>query len=141
VPAQGIVRQLRAQGLSAENIAELQKAMPMLKEPGAKRYFDDTVKGLIEGDLNVQDIRKQAINARDEYRKAVKGLGPDAEKALDQAFGGYMQILDRFIRESDPKAANQNQLAPINRANQPPPQNAPQPPADNAPQPAEKERR
>jgi hypothetical protein len=141
LPAQDIVRQLRAQGLSAENVAELQKAIPMLKDPGAKRYFDDTVKGLVEGDLNVEDIRKQAIRARDEYQKSIKGLGPDAERALNQAFGGYMQILERFIRESDPKAANQKQPAPANGTKQPGPQNAPQQPVDTTPQPAEKERR
>lgn len=138
-PTQDIVRQLRAQGLSAENIAELQKAMPMLKEPAAKKYFDDTVKGLVEGDLNVDDIRKQAIRARDEYRKSVKGLGPEAEKALDQALGGYMQILDRFIRDSDPKAAKEKQPPPVDEsAKKSSPDDAPLPPASDTPQPAEK---
>jgi hypothetical protein len=103
LPAQDVVRQLRAQGLTAENIAELQKALPMLKEPGARRYFDDKVKGLTEGTLNVQDIRKEAMRAREEYRKTAKSLGPDGEKALNQALGGWIDILDRFIRDSDPK--------------------------------------
>jgi hypothetical protein len=103
LPSQDVVRQLRAQGLSPENIAELQKALPMLKEPGARRYFDDKVKGLTEGTLNVQDIRKEAMRAREEYRKTAKSLGPDGEKALNQALGGWLDILDRFIRDSDPK--------------------------------------
>jgi hypothetical protein len=103
LPAQDVVRQLRAQGLTAENITELQKALPMLKEPAARRFFDDKVKGLTEGTLNVQDIRKEAMKAREEYRKTAKSLGPDGEKALNQALGGYLDILDRFIRDSAPK--------------------------------------
>ena len=48
--------------------------------------------------------KKEAIRAREEYRKSAKSLGPDGEKALNQALGGYLQILDRFIDETDPKA-------------------------------------
>jgi hypothetical protein len=105
-PTQDIVRQLRAQGLSAENITELQKALPLLKEPGAKKYFDDTVKGLAEGSINVDNVRKDAIRAREEYRKTAKNLGPDGEKTLDQALGGYLQILDKFIRDTEPTATD-----------------------------------
>jgi hypothetical protein len=102
-PGQDILRQLRSQGLSSENIAELQKALPLLKEPGAKKYFDETVKGLAEGNINVDNVRKDAIRAREEYRKTAKSLGPDGEKTLDQALGGYLQILDKFIRDTDPE--------------------------------------
>jgi hypothetical protein len=109
LPAQDVLRQLRAQGLTAENIAELQKALPMLKEPAARRFFDEKVKGLTEGTLNVQDIRKEAMRAREEYRKTAKSLGPDGEKALNQALGGYLDILDRFIRDSAPKTVTEGQ--------------------------------
>jgi hypothetical protein len=110
---QDVVRQLRAQGLTPENISELQKALPMLKEPGARRYFDDKIKGLTEGTINVQDIRKEAMRAREEYRKTAKSLGPDGEKALNQALGGYLDILDRFIRDSAPKTVTDSQPAPV----------------------------
>ncbi len=145
--AQDIVRQLRASGLSPENIAELQKAMPMLKDPGAKRYFDDTVKGLVEGDLNVEDVRKQAIRAREEYRKSVKGLGPEAEKSLNQALGGYLQILDRFIQDASPNATKENQQAPSTEsAKQPSPPDVPkqsdatEPPVGSGPKKTEEPR-
>ncbi len=108
IAAQDVLRQLRAQGLSAENVAELQKALPMLKEPGAKRYFDDTVNDLVEGKIDVETVRKDAIRARNEYRKTAKSLGPDGEKTLNQALGGYLQILDRFIEDTDPKSAGNN---------------------------------
>jgi hypothetical protein len=114
LPSQDVVRQLRAQGLSPDNIAELQKALPMLKEPAARRYFDDKVKGLTEGTLNVQDIRKEAMRAREEYRKTAKSLGPDGEKALNQALGGWIDILDRFIRDSDPKVMKETTPAAPN---------------------------
>jgi hypothetical protein len=103
--SQDVIRQLRAQGLTPANIAELQKALPMLKEPGARQYFDEKVKGLTEGTMNVEGIRKEAIRARDEFRKTAKSLGPDGEKAMNQTFGGWIEILDRFIREADPNAA------------------------------------
>jgi hypothetical protein len=112
LPAQDVLRQLRAQGLTAENIAELQKALPMLKEPAARRFFDEKVKGLTEGTIDVQDIRKEAMRAREEYRKTAKSLGPDGEKALNQALGGYLDILDRFIRDSAPKTATDGQPSP-----------------------------
>ena len=105
---QDVVRQLRAQGLTAENITELQKALPMLKEPAARQYFDEKVKGLAEGTINVENIRKEAMRAREEYRKTAKSLGPDGEKALNQALGGYLDILDKFIRDADPNAKKEN---------------------------------
>jgi hypothetical protein len=137
VPAQDIVRQLRASGLSPENIAELQKAMPMLKDPGAKRYFDNTVQGLVEGKVNVDDIRKEAIRARDEYRKSVKGLGPEAEKALNQALGGYLEILDRFIQEAEPKANQAGQPGTTKSGAKEPAPAAPKPPVEGELKPEE----
>jgi hypothetical protein len=120
LPATDVVRQLRAQGLTAENIAELQKALPMLKEPAARKYFDEKVKGLTEGTINVETIRKEAIRAREEYRKTAKGLGPDGEKALNQALGGYLDILDRFIRDSDPKVMKKDPPAAPSEAEKKP---------------------
>jgi hypothetical protein len=98
-----VVRQLRAQGLNVEQVGNLQKELPLLKEPGVKKYFDDTLQGLIQGDINVSDVRKDAIRVREEYRKTAKSLGPEGERTLNQALGGYLQILDNFIRETEPK--------------------------------------
>jgi hypothetical protein len=103
---QEVVRQLRSQGLTIDNINELQKAFPQLKEqPGVRKYFDEKVEGLIKGDINVEDIRKDAIRVREELRKTAKSLGPDGEKTLNQALGGYIQILDKFIKEAEPPAS------------------------------------
>lgn len=137
---QDVVRQLRAQGLTAENITELQKALPMLKEPAARQYFDEKVKGLAEGTINVENIRKEAIRAREEYRKTAKSLGPDGEKALNQALGGYLDILDRFIREADPNAKKESlPTAPGEGQKKATTEDAKTPPLPETPKPAEKE--
>jgi hypothetical protein len=116
--AEDVVRQLRAQGLNVDQVGDLQKQLPLLKEPAVKKYFDDTVQGLIKGDINVGDVRKEAVRVREEYRKTAKSLGPEGEKALEQALGGYLQVLDKFIRETEPKKeeAAQQPTGPSNAA-------------------------
>jgi hypothetical protein len=114
---QDVVRQLRAQGLSVDNVNEIQKAFPELKEqPGVKKYFDEKMQGLIKGDVSVEDIRKDAVRVREELRKTAKSLGPDGEKTLNQALGGYLQILDKFIRESESKQADTSPGTPATKA-------------------------
>jgi hypothetical protein len=107
-----VVRQLRAQGLNVEQVGNLQKELPLLKEPGVKKYFDETVSGLMKGDINVSDVRKDAIRVREEYRKTAKSLGPEGERTLNQALGGYLQILDNFIRETEPKSTDERPAIP-----------------------------
>jgi hypothetical protein len=125
-----VVRQLRAQGLNVEQVGNLQKELPLLKEPGVKKYFDDTVQGLIKGDINVGDVRKEAVRVREEYRKTAKSLGPEGEKALEQALGGYLQILDNFIRETEPKnGAAQKPDSPTKTAKDEAASDAPKEPA------------
>jgi hypothetical protein len=91
-----ILQQLRAGAGGAGDAGELQKLMPLLSNPSAMKFFQDKVGGLKDGSLSVQDIRREAIRARDMV-KDLK-LGPDAEQAL----APYLGILDRFIREADP---------------------------------------
>jgi hypothetical protein len=98
-----VVRQLRAKGLQVQTVNELKKELPLLADPGVKKYFDTTVQGLQKGELDVSDIRKDAVRVREEFRKTAKSLGPEGEKTLNQALGGYLQILDNFIKETEPK--------------------------------------
>jgi hypothetical protein len=98
-----VVRQLRAKGLQVQTINDLKKEMPLLNDPGVKKYFDTTVEGLQKGELDVSDIRKDAVRVREEFRKTAKSLGPEGEKTLNQALGSYLQILDNFIKETEPK--------------------------------------
>ncbi len=75
--------------------------LPLLATPEASKYFNDTVKGLMSGTRSIGDLRKEAMRAREELKKATKGLGPD----VDAAIAPYMQVLDGFIRETQPSAA------------------------------------
>jgi hypothetical protein len=85
-------------GKSAE-LDELKKNLPLFAAPEVQDYFRKQVGGLLDGSITVNDVRQEAIRARDETKAAVKELGPDAEKAL----APYLGILERFIRETDPK--------------------------------------
>ena len=97
---EAILKQLKTSGVQAKDVSDIQKMFPLLATPEASSYFNDTVKGLLGGSLNVGDIRKDAIRARDELKKAVKGLGPDVEGGV----APYLMILDKFIRETEPPA-------------------------------------
>jgi hypothetical protein len=92
------LQQAGAGGLGGKDTAELQKLVPLLATPQASAMFNEKVQGLMSGKLSIQDIRKDAIKARDQVKDLTKGLGPDADAAL----APYLGILDQFIRETDP---------------------------------------
>jgi hypothetical protein len=92
------VKQLKAGGVNPKDVADLQKLFPELAAPGASKYFSETVAGLIGGKTSVQDIRKDAIQARDELNKLTKDLGPDVAAAV----APYLSILEKFIKETEP---------------------------------------
>ena len=97
-----ILKQLQGGTLgAAENatIKDLQKQFPLLAQPEVQAYFQDTVGGLLSGRLSVNDIRDQAIDAR----KQLDDLGPDLGPGADQVLKPYKTILDKFIRETEPK--------------------------------------
>lgn len=96
-----ILKQLKTKGVGAKDVGDIQKMFPLLATPEASTYFNDTLKGLLGGTLSVKDIRKDAIRARDELKKATKGLGPDVEGSV----APYLNILEKFIRETEPPPA------------------------------------
>src|SRR5882672_10864532 len=65
-------------------------------DPQAKEMFNQMMGGLMNGSLNLGDIRAQAKSAADQLRSAKKELGDDAGFAVD----GYLAILDSFLRET-----------------------------------------
>jgi len=95
-----VLKQLKTTGVSPKDVNDIQKMLPLLAAPEASKYFDDTVKGLLGGTRSIGDIRKDAMRARDELKKATKGLGPDVEAGIEP----YLKILDGFIRETQPAA-------------------------------------
>ena len=95
---EGVLKQLQVTGVNPKDLGEIQKMFPLLATPEASTYFNNTLKGLLGGGMSVGDIRKDAIRARDELKKATKGLGPDVEAAM----APYLTILEKFINETQP---------------------------------------
>jgi hypothetical protein len=93
-----VLKQLQGGGgINPQMIGELQAKFPLLNTPEAGEYFNDTLGGLMTGKLNIQDVRKDAITARDGLLDLQKELGPEGA-----ALNGYMSILNKFIRETEP---------------------------------------
>jgi hypothetical protein len=92
-----VLKQLQGGGVNPQMIGELQTKFPLLNTPEAGQYFNDTLGGLMTGKLSIQDVRKDAIIARDGLVDLQKDLGPDGA-----ALNGYLSILNKFIRETEP---------------------------------------
>ena len=93
------IRQLR----SNTNATQVQQQMQQVQQqilagadPKATEMFNQMMGGLMNGSLNVDDIRAQAKSAADQLRAAKKEFGDDAGFAID----GYLAVLDGFLRES-----------------------------------------
>ena len=87
------VRQLRA---NTNTIQQVQQQLLAGADPEAKEMFNQMVGGLMNGSLNVNDIRAQAKSAADQLRAAKKEFGDEAGFAID----GYLAVLDGFLRET-----------------------------------------
>jgi hypothetical protein len=93
-----VLKQLQGGGgINPQMVGELRTKFPLLNTPEAGDYFNDTLGGLMTGKLNIQDVRKDAVMARDGLLDLQKELGPDGA-----ALNGYMSILNKFIRETGP---------------------------------------
>jgi hypothetical protein len=95
---ESVLKQLQVTGVNPKDVGDIQKMFPLLATPEASTYFNNTLKGLLGGSMSVGDIRKDAVRARDELKKATKGLGPDVEAAV----APYLTILEKFINETQP---------------------------------------
>ena len=91
-----VIRRLQSEGVDPEVMRELQRSFPVLGLPGVRSYVDQTLSGLSTGKIEVEDLRNQAIKARQGLSDIKSDLGPSGA-ALD----GYLGILDRFIRETE----------------------------------------
>lgn len=95
-----VLKQLQGGGVNPQMIGELQTKFPLLNTPEAGQYFNDTLGGLMTGKLNIQDVRKDAVIARDGLLDLKKDLGPEGA-----ALNGYLSILNKFINETEPPPA------------------------------------
>jgi hypothetical protein len=92
-----VLKQLQGGGVNPQMIGELQTKFPLLNTPEAGEYFNDTLGGLMSGKLSIQDVRKDAVLARDGLLDLQKDLGPEGA-----ALNGYLSILNKFIKETEP---------------------------------------
>lgn len=87
------INQLRA---NPNAMQQVQQQLLAGADPKATEMFNQMMGGLMNGSLNVDDIRRQAKSAADQLRAAKKELGDDAGFAVD----GYLAVLDNFLRET-----------------------------------------
>lgn len=94
---QDVVEQLRREGVDPVLKDQLHMMLPGFGAPKVQDYFNGSVQGLMNGSLSINDIRDDAINARDQLQQVMDDLGPDAV-----ALQGYFGILDNFIKKTAP---------------------------------------
>ena len=64
--------------------------------PEAADKYDQMVNGLLSGQLNLSDVRREAQSSAEQLRELKRELGPDAGDSFD----AYLKVLDAFINET-----------------------------------------
>ncbi len=95
------------------SIDRVQNEFLATASPEANQLFQEMVRGVQSGQVNLGDIRSQAATTLKELREARKDLGDDDMAELLDAYG---EMLERFINETRPSVR-----APVNRPVQPQP--------------------
>jgi hypothetical protein len=104
------MNQLRA---NPNAMQQVQQQMLAGADPKATEMFNQMMGGLMNGSLNLNDIRAQAKSAADQLRSAKKELGDDSGFAVD----GYLAVLDNFLRETASTSSGTVTNTPVIQAN------------------------
>lgn len=91
---------LRQLGGDTNFIGQIRQQM-LADSPEAGAKFDETVNGLMSGQINLNDLRRQAQSSAEQLRELKRELGPDADESLD----AYLKILDAFVNETAGKTS------------------------------------
>ena len=86
---------LRQPGTDTNIIRQIRQQM-VAGSPEAAGKFDAMVADLLNGRMNVSDLRREAKASADQLRTLKQELGPDAGDSLD----AYLEVLDGFINET-----------------------------------------
>ena len=86
---------LRNLGADTNFVRQIRQQM-LAGSPEASGKYDEMVNGLLSGQMNLGDVRREARSSADQLRELKKELGPDADDSLD----GYLQVLDQFLKET-----------------------------------------
>lgn len=100
VDSEDLIKRFEKEGGDGDVVGELKKSQHLLGSPKVQAYVQKQISGLMDGSVKVNDIRNEAIRARDETKKFLKDLPPEAQTALDP----YLGILEKFIKETEPPA-------------------------------------
>jgi hypothetical protein len=92
---------LRHPGTDTNFIQQIRDQM-LAGSPEAASKYDAMVSGLLSGQLNINDLRRQAQSSADQLRALKRELGPDAGDSFD----GYLEVLDNFLKEAAAEPAN-----------------------------------
>jgi hypothetical protein len=92
---------LRHPGADTNVIRQIREQM-LAGSPEAASKYDEMVSGLLSGNLNVDDLRREAKSSADQLRTLKRDLGPEAAESLD----GYLEVLDNFLKETAAEPAD-----------------------------------
>lgn len=82
----------------------LSQLAPLLLNPEVQQHFQNNLEGLLSGEIDVENLRGQAENARNLMKEYKKELGPNAD-----VVEGYLNILDSFLDQSEPSNRSHSQ--------------------------------
>lgn len=97
----GLVDALRKLGGNTNFIGEIRQKM-LLGSPEANAKYDELINGLLNGKLNLTDLRQQAQTSAEQLKSLKRELGSDAGDSLD----GYLELLERFLNEVPAASSN-----------------------------------
>jgi len=96
-----LAAQIKAQGIDPKSVKQVQEQILGAASPEATAKFNEMVRGLITGNISVDDVRAQARSSVKELQAAKKDLGDEFGSVLD----GYLNILEGFLNETEADAA------------------------------------
>lgn len=98
---------LRDLGANTNFIGQIRRQL-LAGNPGAASNYDAMVSSLLNGSLNLDDLRREAQSSADQLREMKRDLGPEAGSSLD----AYLEVLDQFLNET---ASGPTNAVPVSR--------------------------
>jgi len=92
---------LRDLGTNTNFIGQIREQF-LADNPGAASNYDALVGSLINGTLNLEDLRREARSSVAQLRELKRDLGPEAASSID----AYLEVLDNFLKETDTQPAS-----------------------------------
>jgi hypothetical protein len=88
-------------GANTNFVGQIRQQM-LAGSPEAASNYDELVNGLMSGELNLNDLRREAKSSADQLRQLKRDLGPEAGDSID----AYLGVLDNFLKETAAEPAS-----------------------------------